>query len=205
MSEDSAGGARWETEAPAHRLAQLAAAVTELLGNHPDADEDLRGIVVLHDGHGASAAGMLGYSDNPDAYQITDFVKFAGNLFAASGIKMTVRLTRDGEEIPLPEYQSPLAESDADQPEAELIISGVAPTEQMKRATTIITSALKAEEILDGSRIVIIMGLDAEHSVVLHHGYGGNLHQVVHTLMAALLQVDEGGSHVMVLPIGHPN
>lgn len=206
MSEDSTGGPRWETEAPAHRLSQLAAAVTDMLSEHPDTDEDMRGIVVLQDGHGASAAGMLGYGEDPDAYMITDFVKFAGNLFAASGIKMTVRLTKNGEEIPLKEYQSTLAESDADQPDAELIISGIMPTEQMKRASEIVTRALEAEKILDGNRIVIIMGLDEAHSVVLHHGYGGDLHQVVHTLMAALLQVDEGGRHVMVMQLGgHPN
>lgn len=206
MSEDRTEGPRWETEAPAHRLSQLAAAVTGMLSEHPDADEDLKGIIVLHDSHGASAAGMLGYSDNPSALHIADFVKFAGNLFAASGIKMTVRLAKDGQEIPLQEYQSPLTASDPDQPEAEIIISGVVPTEAMRKASAVITSALEAEDILDGSRIVIIMGLDEQHSVVMHHGYGGDTHQVVHTLMAALIQVDDGGSHVMVIPMGgHPN
>lgn len=206
MSEDMPGGPRWEKEAPAHQLAQLAAAVTEMLGDHPDADDDLKGIIVLHDGRGASAAGMVGYGEDPSALQIADFVKFAGNLFAASGVKMTVQLSRDGRDIPLNEYRSPLPESDPGEPDARIIISGMVPTEAMRKASAVITSALEAEEILDGSRIVIIMGLDEQHSVVMHHGYGGDTHQVVHTLMAALLQVDDGGSHVIMIPMGgHPN
>ena len=203
MDEDKRGP-RWEEDAPPERLGRLAAAITAVLEDHPDGGEDIRAIVALHDGQGTSAAGMYGYSNAPTAVQIADFVRHAGNLFSASGIKMTVKV--GDHEVPASDWRSPLQESDPGQPEAELTIIGVPPTARMQRASEIVTSALAGEEILDGSRIVIIMGLDEEHSVVLHHGYGGDVHQVVHTLMAALLQIDKGGSHVVVMPMGgHPN
>jgi hypothetical protein len=201
MSEDKTGP-RWEEEAPPERLGRLAAAVTATLADHPEGGEDIKAIVVLTDGQGASAAGMAGYGAHPLAYQLADFVKHAGNLFAASGVRMTVRV---GDEL-AEQYHSPLEHSDEDQPEAELSIVGVAPTAAMKRASEIVTRALEAEKTLDGTRIVIIMGLTDEASVLLHHGYGGNTHAVVHTLMAALMQADQGGSHVVAIPMGgHPN
>lgn len=203
-ADEPAGPPRWEEDPPDQPLARVAAAVTATLADHPDGGEDLHAIVVLHDGHGTSAAGMYGYGSEPVARGIADYVKFGGNLFAASGIKMTLRLTKDGEEEPLAQYESPLAESEPGQPEAELIISGMVPTEAMTKACRVVTSALEHEEILAGSKVVIIVGLSERTNVLMHHGYG-DTHEVVHTLLSALMQADDGG-HLMMIPLGgHPN
>jgi hypothetical protein len=199
---------QWGQDPDGDRMTRLAAAVSEMLAGHPEGGEDVRGIVMMRDGQGASGAGAVGYGEHPGAELAADFVRFAGRLFMAAGIRMTVRFTGDdGTEQDAEFYQSPLAESEPGQPDAELVIAGMASDEAMQRACTLVRDALKQEKILDGARVVILLGRSDETSVLMHHGYP-DPHQVIHTLIAAVAEASQrdGSSHIIaLLPGGHPN
>lgn len=205
--DDMPGGSRWEEDPGNDRISRLASAVTQMLGGHPDGGKDLHGFVTIRDESGDSGSGAFGYGRNPGTDMAADFIKFTGQLLAASGVRMILRFRQaDGseEEISPGDY-SPLDASDPGKPEAELVITGMKPDERMQKACQLITDALAGEDLLQQSKVIIMLGLEGTHGVLLHHGYGEDTHEVVHTLLAALMQADDG-SHLIMAPMGgHPN
>lgn len=207
MSEDAPGRPNWKDDPSRDRMTRIAAAITNLVATHPEGGEDLHGIITIRDEAGGSAAGAFGYGDDPGFQMVADFIRFAGKLFSASGIRMGVRIEMDGEEKLIESYASPLPASDPGQPEATLIIAGMEADDKMERACQIITAALEQDDLLEGARVVIMLGREDQESVLMHHGYG-SLHEVTHTLIAALQgAVRDDGGHVVAIPIvgGHPN